>query len=31
MGSRLANAALRWFRQNQGVSVDAIAPKISTD
>jgi hypothetical protein len=31
VGSRLANAALRWFRQNQGVSVDAIAPKISTD
>lgn len=30
VGSRLANAALRWFRQNQGVSVDAIAPKIST-
>lgn len=25
VGSRLANAALRWFRQNQGVSVDAIA------
>ena len=31
VGSRLANAALRWFRENQGVSVDAIAPKISTD
>ena len=32
VGSRLANAALRWFRQYQGVavSVDAIAPKIST-
>jgi hypothetical protein len=32
VGSRLANAALRWFRHNQGVavSVDAIAPKIST-
>jgi hypothetical protein len=30
VGSRLANAALRWFRQNQGVSVDAIEPKIST-
>ena len=30
VGSRLANAALRWFRQNQGVSVAAIAPKIST-
>jgi hypothetical protein len=28
----LANAALRWFRQNQGVAVnaEAIAPKIST-
>ena len=31
VGSRLANAALRWFRENQGVSVDAIAPKIPTD
>ncbi len=32
VGSRLANAALRWFRQYQGVgvSVDAIASKIST-
>ncbi len=32
VGSRLANAALRWFRQYQcvAVSVDAIAPKIST-
>jgi hypothetical protein len=32
VGSRLANAALRWFRQNQGVGVnaEAIAPKIST-
>ena len=32
VGSRLANAALRWFRHNQGVavSVDAIASKIST-
>jgi hypothetical protein len=30
VGSRLANAALRWFRQNQGVGVAAIAPKIST-
>ena len=32
VGSRLANAALRWFRQYQGVgvSVDAIAPKSST-
>lgn len=32
VGSRLANAALRWFRQNQGVAVnaEAIAPKIST-
>jgi hypothetical protein len=32
VGSRLANASLRWFRQNQGVgvSVVAIAPKIST-
>jgi hypothetical protein len=32
VGSRLANAALRWFRQYQGVavSVDAISPKIST-
>ncbi len=30
VGSRLANAALRWFRQYQGVSVAAIAPKIST-
>ena len=31
VGSRLANAALRWFRQYQGVavSVDAIASKIS--
>jgi|NOAtaT_5_FD_contig_91_1543322_length_4045_multi_3_in_0_out_0_1 hypothetical protein len=32
VGSRLANAALRWFRQYQGVAVnaEAIAPKIST-
>ncbi|MEA5477908.1 hypothetical protein VB774_09780 [Pseudanabaena galeata UHCC 0370] len=32
VGSRLANAALRWFRQYQGVGVnaEAIAPKIST-
>jgi hypothetical protein len=32
VGSRLANAALRWFRHNQGVAVnaEAIAPKIST-
>jgi hypothetical protein len=30
VGSRLANASLRWFRQNQGVSVTAIAPKISS-
>jgi hypothetical protein len=32
VGSRLANAALRWFRQYQGVgvSVKEIAPKIST-
>lgn len=30
VGSRLANAALRWFRENQGVSVTAIAPKISS-
>ena len=37
VGSRLANAGLRWFRQNQGqsagenVETEAIAPKISTD
>jgi hypothetical protein len=32
VGSRLANASLRWFRQSQGVSVSvvAIAPKISS-
>jgi hypothetical protein len=35
VGSRLANAALRWFRQNQGQvvaeNVEAIAPNISAD
>jgi hypothetical protein len=35
VGSRLANAALKWFRQNQGQvvaeNVEAIAPNISAD
>jgi hypothetical protein len=26
VGSRLANASLRWFRQNQGVGADTITP-----
>jgi hypothetical protein len=37
VGSRLANAGLKWFRQNQGLVIDAIveteaiASEISTD
>jgi len=33
VGSRLANSALKWFRQNQGQSVEEnveSAPKVSS-